>query len=180
MAQLAAKTYAQALFEVAMETKHIDDFGKELRFVLDAFKEHTTFYELYKTPQISNEEKKEIIEGVFKGQLSTEVMNFLKILVDKRRTAIFEYIAKAYEKLANEHNNMVEALAITTIPLKSEEQAKLIAKLTGMTGKKVQLKNEIDPSIIGGMLVRIGDKVIDGTIRSRLNKMQEDLAQIIV
>ncbi|SHI60106.1 ATP synthase F1 subcomplex delta subunit [Geosporobacter subterraneus DSM 17957] len=180
MAQLAARTYAQALFEVALEVNRIDDFEKELNFVLQTFEQHPDFYEIFKTPQIGNEEKKSIIENVFKGRLTDEMMNFLKILLDKRRTGVLEYIAKEYHKLANEHNNVVEAVAVTTVPLKSEEQAKLVAKLTVVTGKRVYLKNQIDPAIIGGMLVRIGDQVIDGTIQSRLNKLQEDLAQIIV
>ncbi|AOT70074.1 F0F1 ATP synthase subunit delta [Geosporobacter ferrireducens] len=180
MAQLAARTYAQALFEVALEANRIDDFEKELNFVVKTFEQHPDFYEIFKTPQISNEEKKHIIENVFKGRLIDEVMNFLKILLDKRRTGILEYIAKEYHKLANAHNNVVEAVAVTTLLLKDEEKAKLVAKLTAVTGKRVQLKNQIDPAIIGGMLVRIGDQVIDGTIQNRLNKLQEDLAQIIV
>lgn len=180
MAQLAARTYAQALFEVALETNRIDGFEKELNFVQETFAQHPDFYEIFKTPQISNEDKKHIIESVFRGRLADEVMNFLKILLDKKRTGILEYIAKEYHKLANAHNRVVEAVAVTTVPLKDEEKAKLVAKLTGITGKRVQLKNQIDPAIIGGMLVRIGDQVIDGTIQSRLNKLQEDLAQIIV
>ncbi|KXG76262.1 F0F1 ATP synthase subunit delta [Thermotalea metallivorans] len=180
MVELVAKSYAEALFDVALELNQLDQYGAELNFVMESFQQHPEFFELYKTPRISNEEKKRIIEAVFQGKISPEVMNFLKILSDKRRTGVIEAIVKSYHKLVHEHQNIAEALAVTTVPMKDEDKAALEVKLSKMTGKKVILKNEIDTTIIGGMLVRIGDKVIDGTVQGRLNKLKESLAQIIV
>lgn len=180
MVELVAKTYAEALFSVALELNQLDQYGQELDFVMESFKQHTDFYELYKTPRISNEEKKQIIEAVFQGKLSAEIMNFLKILSDKRRTNVIEAIVKDYHKLAHEHQNIVEAVAVTTVPLKNEDKVALEEKLSKMTGKKIILKNEMDQTIIGGMLIRMGDKVIDGTVQGRLSKLRESLAQIIV
>jgi F-type H+-transporting ATPase subunit delta len=180
MAQLVAKTYAGALFEVAVEMNQIDQFGEQLTFMMDTFKEYPAFYELYKTPQISKVEKSKITGDVFKDKLSLEIMNFIKILLDKRRTSSFEEIVDEYQRLANEHNNIVQAVAVTAIPLRDEDKSKLEEKLSKMTGKNVKLTNEIDPSIIGGILIKMGDKVIDGTIQSRLSELQENFAQIIV
>lgn len=180
MAELVAKTYAEALFEVAVEIQQLDQFGEQLRFVSDTFQQYPEFYELYKTPQISNEEKKSIIANVFQKGVQVELLNFLKILIDKRRTGKFEDIAKEYQRLVNDYHNIVEAVAITTKPLGDADRLNLESKLAAMTGKKIKLKNEIDPTIIGGMLVRMGDKVIDGTVQSRLGKLKESLAQIIV
>ncbi|MFZ5968893.1 MAG: F0F1 ATP synthase subunit delta [Bacillota bacterium] len=180
MAQLIAKTYAKALFDVALELKQIEQFGKELDGVIETFNQYPEFYELYKTPQINNDEKKKIMEEVFGKSMSQEVMNLFKILLDKGRASIVEYMTKEYHNLANEHNNMVEAVAVTTVPLKDEDRSRLTEKLSAMTGKKIVLKNEIDKTIIGGILVRIGDKVIDGTIQRRLKELEENLAQIIV
>ena len=171
MEKLVAKTYATALFDVAIESNQLDRFGEELEFIVGTFRQHPEFYELYKTPQISSEEKKQIVAKVFQQGISQEVMSFLKILLDKRRTGSFEDIAKEYQRLANAHNNIAEAVAITAIPMSSEEKLALENKLSMTTGKVVRLKNEIDDSIIGGILVRIGDKVIDGTIQSRLNEL---------
>lgn len=180
MAQLAERTYAQALFEVAIEKNTLNRFGEELTYLQQLFNDNPMFYDLYKTPQISSEDKKAMFEEVFKDQLSLEVMNFLKILLDKRRTGIFQGIEIEYRRLADAYNHIVEAVAITAVPLKEEEKLKLQNKITSSTGKNVRLTNEIDPSVIGGVLVRMGDKVIDGTIRSRLNELEQDLAQIIV
>ncbi|QXM06708.1 F0F1 ATP synthase subunit delta [Crassaminicella indica] len=180
MAKLIEKTYADALFEVAVEGNQLESLKEEILFVLDAFKAYPDFYQLYNTPQISKDEKKKIIEETFKEKISTEMMNFLKILIDKRRTMYFEGIAKLFKKLANDHNNMIEGTVTTAVPLKDEEKLMLENKLSITIGKKVQLKNIVDPSIIGGALVKVGDKVIDGTIQSRLDTMKKDLAQILV
>ncbi|QEK13219.1 F0F1 ATP synthase subunit delta [Crassaminicella thermophila] len=180
MAELVAKTYAQALFEVAVEGNQLEKIKEELTFVLETFKKYPEFYQLYNTPQINKEEKKKVIEEVFKDKVSIELMNFLKILIDKRRTKAFEGIVNKYGRLANDHNNIVEGTVVTVVPLKDEDKLKIENKLSAMTGKKIKLKNEIDPSIIGGILVRIGDKVIDGTIQNRLNELQKSFAEIIV
>lgn len=180
MAELVSKTYASALFEVAIENNQLDQFREELNFVLDTFEKYPEFYRFYVTPQISKEEKKQVLQEVFKGRLSIEVLNFFKIILDKRRTNDLNGIVKKYIQLVNAHQSIIEGIVITAIPLKNEDKMRLEKKLSTMTNKKIQLKNEVDPSIIGGILVRIGDKVIDGTIQSRLNELQKDLAQIIV
>ncbi len=180
MVELVAKTYAEALFSVALELNQMEQYGEELDFVMESFRQHTDFYELYKTPRISHDEKKQIIEAVFQGKLSAEIMNFLKILADKRRTNGFEAIVKGYHKMVNHHKNILEAVAVTTVPLKNEDKVALEEKLSKLTGKKIILKNEMDPTIIGGMLIRMGDKVIDGTVQGRLGKLKESLAQLIV
>jgi F-type H+-transporting ATPase subunit delta len=180
MAELIAKNYAEALFDVAIENKQFNNFNEQLMMVMDIFKKYPKFYELYKTPQISNEDKKKIIDEVFKKMVAPEIMNFLNIIIDQRRTAYIESIVNKYRDLVNEHNNRVEAVAITVLPLTEADKNLLQTKLSKMINKNIALKNEVDPSILGGMLVKFGDKVIDGTIQSRLNELKENLAQIIV
>ncbi|MCT4619024.1 MAG: F0F1 ATP synthase subunit delta [Marinisporobacter sp.] len=180
MAELVERTYAEALFEVAVEGNHLEKYKEEMAFVLDVFKNYPDFYRLYNTPQISKDEKKNIIEEAFKEKISTEMMNFLKILLDKRRTSHIEGIGKVFKKLANDYSNIIEGTVTTVVPLKGEEKTYLEKKLSSMTGKFIKLENIVDPSIKGGVLVKIGDKVIDGTIQRRLNAMQKDLAQILV
>lgn len=180
MAELVAKTYAGALYEVGLECGLLEEFAQELSFVLKTFVEYPQLLELCKTPQINKNEKKEMIEQIFKESIHVEVLNFLKILLDKKRMNDFEFIQKSYQQLVNDKNNIVEGVATTAIELKEAEIEKLEKKLSDLTGKSVKLINEIDSSIIGGIRVRIGEKVLDSTIQSRLNKLQEELAQIIV
>ncbi|MBF8983764.1 F0F1 ATP synthase subunit delta [Lutibacter sp. B2] len=180
MAELVAKTYAGALYEVGIECGLMEQYAQELSFVRKTFEEYPQLLELCKTPQINKNEKKEIIEKIFKESIHVEVLNFIKILLDKKRMDDFESIQKSYQQLVNDYNNIVEGVAITAIKLKENELKKIEKKLSDLAGKNVKLINEIDPSIIGGVRVRIGEKVLDSTIQSRLNKLREELAQIIV
>jgi F-type H+-transporting ATPase subunit delta len=180
MAQLAVKTYAKALFEVANEIDKMEQFQTELFFVVETFKKHPDFHRLYGTPRLSLEEKKGIIDNIFSERLTKEIVSFLKILLDKGRTGIFEEITREYQRIFNQYNNIIEGLVITAVKLNTKDKAKLEQKLTNITGKTIKLHNKVDPSIIGGMLVRVGDKVIDGTVESRLSELKEMFAQIIV
>ena len=180
MAQLVAQTYAKALYEVAFESDQMESFQKELSFIIETFKQYPDFYELCRTPRISLEEKKKIIGDVFSGKLTIEIINFLKVLLDKRRITSLGEIAREYRKLINAHKNVVEGVAVTAVALKEDQKAKLEEKLGKLTGKKIRLRNEIDPSIIWGILLRVEDKVIDGTVQRRLNELKESFAQIIV
>lgn len=180
MAKLVSKTYSEALFEVALEENKVDMFLDEMNFVNETFKMHPEFFELFKTPLVKGDEKKKIIEEVFGDKISSEMNNFLKIIIDKRRGHFIDQIKWEYEKAVNKHKGIVSATAITAVPLSDKDKTILQNKLSTITGKTVKLSNEIDKTVIGGILIKIGDKVIDGTIKSRLEEMKESLSQIIV
>lgn len=180
MAELVAKTYAQALYDVGLEKSCIDKFLNELNFIKDVFKENEELFRLYKTPKINKEEKKIITDNVFKNNVSDEILNFIKILLDKRRINNFNEIASSFEKMANEHYGIVEAIVESVIALDEKTLKRLEENLSSKTGKKIKLKNSINPLIMGGLRVRVGDKVFDDTIKNRLDNLSEQLAQIIV
>lgn len=180
MAKLVSKTYSEALFEVALEENKVELFLEELEFIVDTFKTYPDFYELFKSPRIKVDEKKKIIEEVFSDKLSSEMNNFLKIVLDKRRGYYIEHIKSEYENLYNDHKGIIKAVATTAVALSEEEQNSLKERLEEITGKNIKLTNKVDKSLIGGVLVKLGDKVIDGTVKARLDDLKEDLAKIIV
>ncbi|MCT4566260.1 MAG: F0F1 ATP synthase subunit delta [Maledivibacter sp.] len=180
MAKLVSRTYSEALFEVALEESKVDQFLDEISFVTKTFKMYPEFFELFKTPLVKGDEKKKIMEDIFGDKLSKEMNNFLKIIIDKRRGHFIEQIKCEYESIVNEHKGIVNAVAITAVPLADKEKIMLREKLSTITGKTIELSNEIDKDVIGGILVKIGDKIIDGTIKSRLEELKESLSQIIV
>jgi len=180
MAKLVSRAYSEALFEVALEENKVDLFLDEISFVTETFKLHPEFFEFFKTPLVRVDEKKKVIEGIFSDKLSKEMNNFLKIVIDKRRGHFIKQIESEYKKIVNEHKGIIDAVAITSIPLSEEDKTVLQNKLSELTGKVVKLSNDIDESVIGGVLVKIGGKVIDGTIKGRLEEMKESLSQIIV
>lgn len=180
MAELVSKRYASALFEIAFEEQTYEKVKDELNFILDCLKGEPQLYQLLKSPLISIQEKKDILYTIFKDRVSQEVFNFLRIIIDKRREGYIEPIIEEYKALSDRVKNKVNAVAITAVPMDKQDLLKLQVNLSMSSGKNVQLQNQVDPTIIGGVLVKIGDKVIDGTVKSRLVNMQEQLSQILV
>lgn len=180
MAELVSKRYASALFDIAFEEGSYEKVKEELDFVLACLEEEPQLYQLLKSPLITVLEKKDVVSAIFKDKLSQEVYNFLRIIIDKGRESYIEGIVKEYRTLVDTAKNKVEAVAITAIPMDKEDLLKLQVNLSMTSGKNIQLQNQVDPEIIGGVLVKIGDKVIDGTIRNRLARMEEELSQVLV
>jgi F-type H+-transporting ATPase subunit delta len=180
MAKLVSTTYAQALYEVALELDRLDQIRDEFGFINETFKTHPEFYEVFRTPKINKEERKDIINNVFGDKVSKEVMNFMKILIDNRRGAAVDGIYNEYVSMVDEKKGVVKAVVESAVELTSEEQAALTEKLAKVTEREVKLTCVVKPAVIGGLIVRIGDKVIDGSVKSRLDIMKDNLAQLIV
>lgn len=177
--QLALK-YAQAIYEVALEKSMLSNVEEELLAVQKTISEHEDLATLFYHPRVPSEAKKETISKLFKEDLADFVHNFLLLLVDKRREAALPVIVSEYRKLANEARNMAEAEIITAMPLTDEEHAALTRKLSSVTGKNMVLKTEVDKSILGGVIVKIGDKLIDGSVVRQLSMMKNTLLSIEV
>lgn len=181
MAELVvSKRYANALFDVAFGEKTHEKVEDELTFIVACLKSEPQFYQLIKSPLISVQDKKEIIDTIFKDKISEEVYNFFKIIIDKRREVYIEDIVNEYNALVDDVKNKVTAVAVSAVPINEEDLKKLQVNLSMSSGRNVQLKNEVKPNVMGGILIKMGDKVIDGTVKSRLEQMSEQLSQIIV
>ena len=179
MINIVASRYAEALFQVGEETESTDKLYGELKAVVDIVKENKDFSNILRSPLVSKEEKKDLITKVFEGKLSQNMINFLKILADKDRLALLADIEKDFKVLLNEKNNILEGIVITAVPMKEEEVKELQTKLSTKYNKTVVLENEVDKSVLGGVLVRLGNEEIDGTVKNRLDKMKEQLSQVI-
>jgi F-type H+-transporting ATPase subunit delta len=180
MAKLVSNTYAQALFEVALELDNLDQIRDELGFINETFKTYPEFYEVFRTPKINKEERKDVIVKVFSEKISKEVMNFIKILVDKRRGTAIGGIYNEFVDMVDAHKGVVKAVVESAVPITEEEQSALTEKLAKVTGKEIRLTALVNPEIMGGLVVKIGDKVIDGSVKNRLDIMKDNLAQLIV
>lgn len=180
MAELIARRYAQALFEVAYEDNQHKKVEEELFQIVNIFESNPDFYELIRTPLITTQNKKQVLKDVFQGKISQELFNFCYILLDKtRETYIFD-IAKQFKLMCDKVENSTEAVVITVVPMAQEDIANLENKLSAVSNKQVKLINEIDASIVGGILIKIGDKIIDGTIRNRLWNIKQQLTEMII
>ena len=176
--QLARK-YATALFELAQEENKLEDYAKELKEVRRGLFAVPGAKEFLANPQVENKAKKELITKVYKGELSETVYHFLLLLVDKRRISLVEAIEEVYRDLANKAQGIVIADVTTATDLSDKRQKELRHKLSDVTGKKVRLRLHRDKKLIGGIVVRIGDKRIDGSVQGRLNSLHQELVASI-
>lgn len=180
MAKLVSKTYSDALFEVGLENNSLEVLLEELSFIEKSFLEYPDFLELFRTPRVSIEERKSIMTSIFGGKISDEMLNFLKVILDKRRASEIFDIKNEFEIAVHKHNNILEATVISAVEMNEEQSAKIIKRLSAVTGNDIIIKNKIDDTLIGGVVIYIGDKIIDGSVKKKLSDLKEELAQIIV
>ena len=172
--QLARK-YSKAIFEIAQEEKKLDDYGKELAAVRKDLFRSDEVRSFFQNPQIQSEAKKALLKKCFQGELSDVVYHFLLLLVDKRRIGIFEAIEEDFRTLSNQAQGIVIADITTAQSIGTAQQEKLREKLAAVTGKKVRLRLHENKDIIGGVVVKIGDKRIDGSVTGRLENLKREL-----
>ena len=179
MINVIADRYAQALFEVGEETQTTSELYQELSELVDIFNEIKDLYNFLKSPLIGREDKKNVMQNIFKNQLSNSMNNFLKLVIDKDRISAIENMKESYKSLLNDKNNILEGTAITAVELSEKEIKDLEKNLSIKYNKNVTLNNIVDETILGGVLVKLGNEEIDGTVRTRLSKMKNQLSQVI-
>lgn len=170
-----AGRYAKALYEIAIEREMVDLLEDELKSVASIVEDSPEFKKFLYHPQITADEKKELLERLLKGQISEVIRNFLALLIDHRREVFLKDIATEYVAMANKARNIVEVQVASAVELSKDEKSKLEALLARLTKKKVKTLYEVDPSLIGGVKVRMGDRVIDGSVKNRLSTLKEQL-----
>ena len=119
-----------------------------------------------------------MLKNIFEGRISQEILNLCYIVVDKNRERYIQDISDSYSELSNEKLGIIEAKAYTAVPMSDEEIASMKEKLSSKLDKKIELVNLIDKSLLGGVLVKLGDKVLDGSIKGKLDEIQKELNNI--
>lgn len=180
MAELVSKTYSEAIFEVALEEGRLAELQQDFEFVGSALKSHPEFFEIIKTPKINITEKKAVLQETFGGHISQTLLNFLKIIIDKNRGTDILDIKRDFDARVDEHHGVVKATVESVVPLTENQLADLTKKMVAMTGKKVDVTTVINPELLGGLVIKLGDRIIDGSVKFKLQGMLEGLTQIII
>jgi F-type H+-transporting ATPase subunit delta len=170
-----ALRYARALFEVAKKADAIDRIESDLGLIGHSLETMPRLAEALAHPLVPGERKKRIIAGVFSAAIDPVTLDFVCLLIDKRRSDVLAQMEGEYVNLANEYRGVTPALVTSAVPLSADERTALHAKLEVFTGKKVELTMEEDSTLIGGIMVRIGDTVIDGSVRGDLARLKDRL-----
>lgn len=172
------RRYALALYEVAEEKNKVEEFLKDLRTICDLIENNKDFYEVIKHPQISTKKKKQTFINIFKGKIDDELLSFLLILIEKDRILFLREKLREMEKINLEKNNTLLAKVKTAVPLLDDELNELKENLQKKYNKKIIITAEVDKSLLGGVYVRVGNDVIDGTVKSKLNEIKDLMLKI--
>lgn len=176
MAELAVdRTYGSALFQAANELGKIEQIEQEARAVGEIFHQEPDFCRVIDSPSVSKEEKKEMLCHVFGRQISRELLNFLYVLVDNRRTQHYDAIFRVYQKQKEEKKGLKTGVVYSVLPLTEEQVQELERQTSKLLQHHVRLKNQTDPTLIGGVRILVDGKMIDASLKERLETMRRQL-----
>ncbi len=174
-----ARRYAQAFFAIAQEND-MDKLEEELKYVVDALDSNPEFKMVMDHQLVSPEDKKELVNSIFSKEISEITVNFLNVVIEKYRAAYIKDIYTEFVNYVNQTKNIADAYIKSAQPLNEEDMNLVKENLGKATGKNIRLFNDVDPNLVGGVVVRIGDKVMDGSVTRRLDVLKEQLMQISV
>lgn len=170
-----SRRYAGALFETARKAKVIDPVESDLGLLTYSLEATPTLREALNHPLIPPDRKKSMVRELFAESVQDITLDFLGLLVDKKREAILEDVESEYLKIANEYRNIVSVRVTSAVELTPEECKVLRSKLEQFTGKNVDLQVQQDRGLIGGLIVRIGDTILDGSVAGNLIALRNQL-----
>ena len=179
MIDVIANRYAEALFQLSEEENITKEIYNELHDVVEVIKNNKELDNVLKSPLVAKNEKTQLIEALFNNKINNDLKNFLKILVEKGRISSLKSIELTFKELLNDKHNIIEGTVISAIALTEKQVKELEEKLSKKYNKNVTLENEVDTSILGGVLVRLGNTQIDGSVKTRLNNIKDQLTQVI-
>ena len=166
------RRYSKAIFEIAEEKNQVKEIYEMLNSAMVLYRTDKEFKNFILNPLIDNEQKKSVLNKIF-GKDNSENLNILLYILDKGRINCIKYIVAEYLKIYYRKNRILDVKATFTKELTDEQKKKLIDKLSQKTGKEINLEIKIDKDILGGGIIKIGDKIIDGSIRRELDNWKK-------
>jgi F-type H+-transporting ATPase subunit delta len=174
---VVAKRYAKALFEIAKEQNRVAQIEEELDAFLTALRQNTDFYKLIVHPGLTVSAKQELLANVFGGQLSETVLNTLQLLVQNGRQELLEALVGYYAAIAGEALGQAKAIVYTPVALSAAEEQQIGSTFSTLTSKQIRVESVIDKSLLGGVQIRIGDRLYDGSLSGKLKRLEKALNQ---
>lgn len=167
-----SRRYAQALNEQAEQAGATERVDADMSLIFDGLTASRELAGIFDSPIVSRGKKAEIFRALFAEKVDKVTLRFLELLVEKRREGLFPDMVKAYRELRDEQMGVLGVTARTALPLTSEDEKRLMASLEKMTGKRIRLETKIDASILGGIVIRVGDTVYDASVVNQLASLR--------
>lgn len=171
-----AQVYARSLFEVAREQNKLDELREQLGQFADAMKQNRELELFFFSPYFSTNEKQEGLEKLLDGA-DEQLMNFLKLLVENHRMPVIYRLRREYERLWERENRLLPVVLTSAVELDEQTVKDLGERIGERTGNTVALTTKVEPDIIGGIVVRVGNSILDASIRNRLEQLRTQVAQ---
>ncbi len=179
MAKLISKTYGDALFELATEEDQVDMLFEEVTALRQILKENEELNNLMNHPKIAKEEKLHVMENIFSGRVSKELTGFLSLVIMKDRYGEIDHIFRYFIDRVKAMKGIGIAYVTTAAELKDSQKQQIVDKLIATTAyKEMEIHYAVDSKLIGGMLIRIGDRVVDSSVKTKLEELQRQLLKI--
>ncbi|MCP3775317.1 F0F1 ATP synthase subunit delta [Paenibacillus sp. MZ04-78.2] len=174
---IAAKRYAKALFDVARESDRVAQVEQELEKVIAVLNENPDLFKLIKHPGIEADVKIGLLKQIFDADVSEVVINTLKLLIQRRREDSLEAFVAAYSKIAGDALGQANATVYTPVELSETELGTIAETFGKLTGKQIRVESVLDKRLLGGIQVRIGDRLYDGSLAGKLERLHKTLNQ---
>jgi F-type H+-transporting ATPase subunit delta len=171
-----AQVYARSLFEVAKEQSKIDEIREQLGQFADALAEDHDLQVFFFSPYFSTTEKEEGLDKALDGA-DDVLVNFLKLLIENHRMPVIFRVRRAYDALWEEENRLLPVSVTSAVELNQETVSEIGDRIAEQTGRKVELSSQVDPDILGGIVVRVGNQVLDASVRNRLEQLRKQVAR---
>jgi len=175
--ETVARNYAETLFELARRHDALEAYGGAMETVASLLEENPKMRLFLETPRISDEAKKEVVQRAFGEALPKHVVNFVLVTIDKRRQKLIRSIAREYHALLDEHLGREHVQVTVARPVDDATRQLITEKLSATLGKKAIPHIRVQPEILGGIVVRTGDTIYDGSVRRRMEAMRRQLLQ---
>ncbi len=179
MAKLAADVYGEALFDLAVEQNSIETLAEQMKAAQLAFSENPEFLELLTHPKITKEEKLAVVEKVFAGRFDDAITGLFTVIVEKGRCSEIPAVFTNFLEKVREYRKIGVANVVSATELSAEQKKRIEEKLLSQTSyESFEMNYSVDASLIGGMVIRIGDRVVDASIKSKLAHMAAGLSKL--
>jgi len=173
--ETVARNYAEALFASAMKHDAVEEFAEAIETVAVLLDENADFRLFLETPRVDVADKKRVVDEVLSDKLPVQVVNFVQVTIDKHRQRILRVIAREYAGLVDEHLNRAHVDVTVARPMDDATIEEIGQRLSAMLGKTAIPHVRVQPNLLGGIVVRSGDTIYDGSLRHRLERMRRQV-----
>lgn len=178
MAKLVVKRYATALFDLAVSLGALKEYEEEVKVMIRSLEETPDFMAVLNDHKVTKEDKSKLVQSIFEGKVQDPIVGLLDLMVKKGRQAEILEVLKAFLERVKAQSGITKVIVTSAITLNDEQKNTLIQKLEASTQSKVELETIVDASIIAGLVVRVGDKVVDASIKGEMQTLKKQLSEI--